>query len=124
MNVTFTFLFFYYSSTCFVLTRPSSGVIVYFTEAGALLCQFFSMPVCRPCAPADGVLIVSVRVLEYLCCLCGRHVTCLLLLLLLLLLAHGWHPGIEKKWLNRAPASVKYTITPEDGRVRPKHVDE
>jgi hypothetical protein len=30
-------------------------------------------------APADGVLIVSVRVLEYLCCLCGRHVACLLL---------------------------------------------
>jgi hypothetical protein len=29
---------------------------------------------CQPCAPADGVLIVSVRVLEYLCCLCGRHV--------------------------------------------------
>jgi hypothetical protein len=29
---------------------------------------------CQPCDPADGVLIVSVRVLEYLCCLCGRHV--------------------------------------------------
>jgi hypothetical protein len=34
---------------------------------------------CQPCAPAGGVLIVSVRVLEYLCCLCGRHVACLLL---------------------------------------------
>jgi hypothetical protein len=31
---------------------------------------------CLPCAPADGVLIVSVRVLEYLCYLCGRHVAC------------------------------------------------
>jgi hypothetical protein len=31
---------------------------------------------CQPCAPADGVLIVSVRVLEYLCWLCGRHVAC------------------------------------------------
>jgi hypothetical protein len=31
---------------------------------------------------------------------------------------------LEEKWHNRAPASVKYTITPEDGRVRPKHVDE
>jgi hypothetical protein len=33
-------------------------------------------------------------------------------------------PVIEKKWHNRAPASVKYTITLEDGRVRPKLVDE
>jgi hypothetical protein len=32
------------------------------------------MPGCQPCAPADDVFIVSVRVLEYLCCLCGRHV--------------------------------------------------
>jgi hypothetical protein len=31
---------------------------------------------CQPCAP-DVVLIVSVRLLEYLCCLCGRHVACL-----------------------------------------------
>jgi hypothetical protein len=31
---------------------------------------------CQPCAPVDGVLIVSVRVLEYLCCLCGQHVAC------------------------------------------------
>jgi hypothetical protein len=38
--------------------------------------------------------------------------------------AHGWHPCIEKKWHNRAPAPVKYTITPEDDRVRPKHVDD
>jgi hypothetical protein len=37
------------------------------------------MPGCQPCAPADGVLIVGVRVLEYLCCPCGRHVACLLL---------------------------------------------
>jgi hypothetical protein len=37
------------------------------------------MPGCQPCAPADGVFMVSVRVLEYLCCLCGRHVACLLL---------------------------------------------
>jgi hypothetical protein len=32
-----------------------------------------------------------------------------------------WH---RENSHNRAPASVKYTITPEDGRVRPKHVDE
>jgi hypothetical protein len=38
--------------------------------------------------------------------------------------AHGWHLGIGKKWHNRAPASGKYTITLEDGHVRPKHVDE
>jgi hypothetical protein len=41
INVTFIFIF-YYSSTCFGLTRPSSGVIVYSPEAGALLCQFFA----------------------------------------------------------------------------------
>jgi hypothetical protein len=29
-----------------------------------------------------------------------------------------------KNWHNRAPASGEYTITPEDGRVRPNHVDE
>jgi hypothetical protein len=28
---------------------------------------------CQPCASAADVLIVSVRLLEYLCCLCGRH---------------------------------------------------
>jgi hypothetical protein len=32
------------------------------------------------------------------------------------------HPGIEKKWHNRAPASVKWTITLEDGHLSPKHV--
>jgi hypothetical protein len=38
INVTksFTFLLFV-DTTCFGLTRPSSGVIVHFTEAGALL---------------------------------------------------------------------------------------
>jgi hypothetical protein len=71
------FFIVYYLSSCFGLTRPSSSVIVYSPEAGALLCQFFlPMTGCQPCAPADGVLIVSVRVLEYLCCLCGRHVAC------------------------------------------------
>jgi hypothetical protein len=35
------------------------------------------MSCCQPCASADGVLIVSVRLLEYLCCLCGRLVACL-----------------------------------------------
>jgi hypothetical protein len=29
-----------------------------------------------------------------------------------------------RNWHNRAPASGEYTITPEDVRVRPKHVDE
>jgi hypothetical protein len=48
--------------------------VLYSPEAGALLCHFFPIPGCQPCAPADDVLIVSVRVLEYLCCLCGRHV--------------------------------------------------
>jgi hypothetical protein len=38
----------------------------------------FCLSGCQPCAPADGVLIVGIRVLEYLCCLCGRHVVCLL----------------------------------------------
>jgi hypothetical protein len=38
--------------------------------------------------------------------------------------AHGWHPDIGKNWHNRAPASGEYTITPEDGRVRPKYVGE
>jgi hypothetical protein len=31
---------------------------------------------------------------------------------------------LREKWHNRAPASVKYTIAHEDGRVRPKHTDE
>jgi hypothetical protein len=30
----------------------------------------------------------------------------------------------SKNWHNRAPASGDYTITLEDGRVKPKHVDE
>jgi hypothetical protein len=31
----------------------------------------------------------------------------------------------RQKYHNRAPASGgEYTITPEDGRVRPKHVDD
>jgi regulator of PEP synthase PpsR (kinase-PPPase family) len=38
--------------------------------------------------------------------------------------AHGWQHHIGKNWHNRAPASGEYTITSEDGRVRPKHVDE
>jgi hypothetical protein len=42
INVTKSFTFFYYySSTCFGLTRPSSGVTGHFTEAGFLLCHFF-----------------------------------------------------------------------------------
>jgi hypothetical protein len=34
--------------------------------------------------------------------------------------AHGWQHHIIKNWHNRASASGEYTITPEDGRVRPK----
>jgi hypothetical protein len=79
INVTHSIFIFYYSSTCFCLTRPSSGVIVYSPEAGALLCQCLPMWCCQPRTSADGVLIVSVRLLEYLCCLCGRHVACFLL---------------------------------------------
>jgi hypothetical protein len=37
-------------------------------------------------------------------------------------LAHGWQHHIGENWHNRATASGEYTITPEDGRVRPKHV--
>jgi hypothetical protein len=33
----------------------------------------FAYVMFQPCASPD-VLIVSVRLLEYLCCLCGRHV--------------------------------------------------
>jgi hypothetical protein len=39
-------------------------------------------------------------------------------------LAHGWQHHIGKNWHKRAPASGEYTITPEDGRVRLKDVDE
>jgi hypothetical protein len=35
-----------------------------------------------------------------------------------------WQHHIGRNWHNRAPASGEYTITPEDGRVRPKHVDD
>jgi hypothetical protein len=87
------------------------------------------MPGCQSCAPADGVLIV---------CHTDRNKqatwrpqrqhkysnTRTLTISTPSAEAHGWHPGIEKKWHNRAPASVRYTITLEDGRVRPKHVDE
>jgi hypothetical protein len=38
-------------------------------------------------------------------------------------LAHGWQHHIGKNWHDRARASGgEYTITPEDGHVRPKHV--
>jgi hypothetical protein len=36
--------------------------------------------------------------------------------------AHDWHPGIEKKNGITEHQLLKYTITLEDGRVRPKHV--
>jgi hypothetical protein len=39
-------------------------------------------------------------------------------------LAHGWQHQIGKNWHNRAPAFGEYITTPEDGRVRPKHVDD
>jgi hypothetical protein len=38
--------------------------------------------------------------------------------------AHDWQHHIGKNWHNTAPTSGEYTITPEDDRVRPKHVDE
>jgi hypothetical protein len=38
--------------------------------------------------------------------------------------AHGWQHHIGKNWHNRAAASGEYTITPEDGSVRPKYVDD
>jgi hypothetical protein len=38
--------------------------------------------------------------------------------------AHGWQHHIGKIWHNRAPAAGEYTITFEDGRVRPKDVDD
>jgi hypothetical protein len=37
--------------------------------------------------------------------------------------AHGWQHHIGENWHNRATTSEgEYTITTEDGRVRPKHV--
>jgi hypothetical protein len=39
-------------------------------------------------------------------------------------LAHDWQHHIGKNWHNIAPASIEYTITPEDGHVRPKYVDD
>jgi hypothetical protein len=38
--------------------------------------------------------------------------------------AHGWQHHTGKNWHNRTPASGEYTITPDDGSARPKHVDE
>jgi hypothetical protein len=58
INVTHSLFIFYYSSTCFGLTRPSSGVIVYSPEAGALLCQFRPMWCCQPCASHVLLLMV------------------------------------------------------------------
>jgi hypothetical protein len=38
-------------------------------------------------------------------------------------LAHGWQRHIGEHWHNRARTSGgEYSITPEDGHVRPKHV--
>jgi hypothetical protein len=38
-------------------------------------------------------------------------------------LAHGWQYHIGENWHNRATTSGgEYSITTEDGRVRPKHV--
>jgi hypothetical protein len=37
--------------------------------------------------------------------------------------AHGWQHHIGEKWHNRATTSGgEYSITTQDGRVRPKHV--
>jgi hypothetical protein len=33
---------------------PWKAPTVYFTEAGALLCHFFSIPGCQPCASSDA----------------------------------------------------------------------
>jgi hypothetical protein len=38
-------------------------------------------------------------------------------------LAHGWQHHIGENWHNRATTSGgEYSITDDDGRVRPKHV--
>jgi hypothetical protein len=66
INVTHSLFIFYYSSTCFGLTRPSSGVIVYSPEAGALLCQFLLMSWCQPCA--SHVLLLMVWLLSVSVC--------------------------------------------------------
>jgi hypothetical protein len=39
------------------------------------------------------------------------------------MLAHGWQHHIGENWHNRATTSgEEYSITTDDGRVRPKHV--
>jgi hypothetical protein len=127
------FLIFYYSSTCFGLTRPSSRVIVYSPEAGALLCQFFAyvrvpaMCFCWWCAycqcPCVRIFVAAMLLVysqrqrqhKYLTPTISTPSAG----------AHGWQHHLGKNWHNRAPASGgEYTITPEDGRVRPKHVGD
>jgi hypothetical protein len=97
---------------------------------------------CWTCASPDVVLIVSC---PFVIIIVGRHVDCLLLSVFnqhggckdntIILTngqltisttsgeAHGWQHHIGENWHNRAPASGgEYSITIEDGRVRPKHV--
>jgi hypothetical protein len=65
--------------------RPHTAIFMCYSILSRSWCSvmpFFPMPWCQPCAPADSLLIVSV--LEYLCCLCGLHVACLLLSVLFL----------------------------------------
>jgi hypothetical protein len=75
INVTFTFYFLLFVD----MFRPHTAIFKCYNILSRSWCsvmQFFPMLECQPHAPADGVLIVSVRVLEYLCCLCGCLVAC------------------------------------------------
>jgi hypothetical protein len=78
INVTFTFYFLLIVD----MFRPQTSIFRCYSILSRSWCSvmpiFLPLSGCQPCAPADGVLIVSALVLEYLCCLCGRHVACLL----------------------------------------------
>jgi hypothetical protein len=67
INVTFTFYFLLFVD----MFQPHTAIFRCYSILSRSWCSFLPMSGCQPCAPADGVLIVSVRVLEYLCCLCG-----------------------------------------------------
>jgi hypothetical protein len=59
----------------------------------------------------------------FLLCDVASHVLDMLMLCLLSGEAHGWQHHIGENWHNGATTSGgEYSITTEDGRVRPKHV--
>jgi hypothetical protein len=77
---TFTFYFLLFVD----MFRPHTAIFRYYNILSRNWCSVMPISVMswrQPCASAYGVLIISVRLLEYLCCLCGRHVACLLLVM-------------------------------------------